>query len=198
MRDVVPKMSKREIDNAIVRKSLKLNDTYRLDDVPTNKAEPIVQTEGHRHGYVTHTKHPLSFREARFIDAYMALGDGAKAVEEAGFTVKNKARKARVLLHKDYIIDEINYRQEIYAASQIADRQEILAFYTSVMRGQVKDQFDLDATLKDRLDAGEKLARRIIDVEDKRNVQAQQVVVNIDFNREDKPSEVIDIQQVSD
>lgn len=198
MKDVVPKMTQREIDNAIVRKSLKLNDTYTLDDLPTNKAEPIAQTEGHRHGYVTHTKHPLSFREARFIDAYMALGDGAKAVEEAGFDVKNKAQKARNLLRKDYIMDEINYRQEIYAASMIADRQEILAFYTAVMRGQVKDQFNLDATLKDRLDAGEKLARRVIDVEDKKNVQAQQVVVNIDFNRDEQVDTVVDVQQLSD
>ena len=195
----VPKVSDKEISEANVRKSLKLDTSYELGKPPEATAKPITQSETHRFSYVTHTQHKLNFREARFIDAYLAHGNGTKAVEEAGYTTKDKRHKAWELLNKDYISDEIAYRSELYKNEQIADRHEILAFYTAVMRGQVKDQFDLDATLKDRLDAGEKLAKRIIDTEAKQNVQAQQVVVNIDFNRDDSDvSQEIDITQLSD
>ncbi|KAH3689024.1 hypothetical protein DPMN_192279 [Dreissena polymorpha] len=42
----------------------------------------------------------------------------------------------------------------------IADITEVMSFFTSAMRGEVKDQFDLDPALCDRLDAGKQLAKR--------------------------------------
>lgn len=200
MNDVVPKLTEEEIEQANMRENVVLGAKYDLSSLPKGKAKAITQTEMHRHQYVTHTKHPLSFREARFIDAYMASGDLVDAVEKAGFTCKHKAQKGHALLKKDYISEEIGYRQDLYSSALIADRQEILQFLTEVMRGNVKDQFNLDATLKDRLDATEKLAKRLIDdpAKAKQNVAAQQVVVNIDFNRDEEETPVVDVQQLSD
>ena len=44
--------------------------------------------------------------------------------------------------------------------SLIAESDEVLKFYTAVMRGEVKDQFGLDASLSDRLKAGDSLMKR--------------------------------------
>jgi len=173
---------------------------YTLEDRPKPKATPITQTETYKNRYVTHNKHKLTMREYRFIDAYMASGDGKEAVIKAGYKVKGVSAKANQLLKTDYIADEIAYRTEILRSAQVADRHEILSFLTAVMRGEVKDQFGLDAQLKDRIDAGEKLAKRLIDdpVKMKQNVAAQQVVVNIDFNRDEEVNPVVDVQQLSD
>lgn len=42
----------------------------------------------------------------------------------------------------------------------VADQNEVLIYFTDVMRGKIKDQFDLDAPLKERNKAAELLARK--------------------------------------
>ena len=191
-------------NNEIMRTSKDVNGKYDIMSNPKinrykTNAKPITETETYRFKYVTHTRHPLSFREARFIDAYMVNYNGPEAVEKAGFKVKDKASKARNLLKKPYIADEIAYRTEIYASECIADRQEIMEYFTAVMRGEVKDQFDLDAPLSERTACARELKKILIDdVEKGKQVQAQQVVVNIDMNRDSEPETVVDIQQLSD
>lgn len=202
MKDIVPDMTDEEIDSAYqdTIDAPSVGVKYDLSCIPQSKAKPIIQTEYYRHGYVTHTKHPLSFREARFIDAYMACGDGVKAVEAAGFTVKQKSQKANTLLNKDYISEEIAYRHKLYHNALTADSVEVMQYFTAVMRGQVKDQFNLDAPLAERTRAAEALAKRLIDdpAKAKQNAVAQQVVVNIDFNRDEEQTQTVDVQQLSD
>lgn len=193
-------VTEEEMSYDAVRKSLNVVDEYVLGKPPEEKAKPMTHTEQYLHEYVTHTKHPLTMREAKFIDGFMAHGDGRRAVIEAGFKLKRPENKAKGLLGTDYIMDEIRYRQDLLRSAQIADRNEILIFLTEVMRGNVKDQFNLDATLKDRLDASEKLAKRLIDdpLKAKQSVAAQQVIVNLDFSRDGEPTPVVDVQQISD
>lgn len=192
------------MSDKIQRLSKDIVSKYELGQKPKinrykTSAQPITQTETYKTQYVTHNKEPLTFREARFIDAYMVNYDGVEAVEKAGFKVKDKRAKARLLLSKDYIADEIAYRTEIYASECIADRQEVLEYFTAVMRGEVKDQFDLDAPLSERTAAARELKKVLIDdVEKGKNVQAQQVVVNIDMSRTEETDSVVDIQQLSD
>lgn len=204
MNDVMPKYTDEEIESGIMRTDKKLNNKYDLADLKkmgkySTSAKPITQTETYRRAYVTHTKHPLTFREARFIDEYMATGDKKLAAERAGFTVKDLASKGSALLRKDYISEEIAYRTEIYASELVADRNEVLEYLTAVMRGEVKDQFGLDAPLAERTSAAKELKKIFIDdVEKGKQTQAQQVVVNIDMSRDADPETVVDIQQLSD
>lgn len=192
------------MSNEIMRTSKDVESKYDIMKKPkinnyNTKAKPITQTETYKTHYVTHNQHRLDFREARFIDAYMVNYDGKEAVEKAGYKVKDKGAKARKLLNTDYIADEIAYRTEIYASECIADRQEVLEYFTAVMRGEVKDQFDLDAPLSERTAAAKELKKVLIDdVERGKQTQAQQVVVNIDMSRAEEPEEVVDIQQLSD
>ena len=55
-------------------------------------------------------------------------------------------------------INAINERLE---SDKIADIQEVMEYLTSVMRGEKKDQFDLDPALSERTKAASELARRL-------------------------------------
>lgn len=199
---MLPKYTEEEIDNGIITVSKPTRTKYELGKRGrySTSVKPITQTEQIRKVYVTHDKHPLTYREARFIDEYMNCGDKAIAAEKAGFAVKNFTNKGNALLKKSYIADEIAYRTEIYASELIADRDEILEYFTAVMRGEVKDQFGLDAPLSERTSAAKELKKVFIDDAVKHTAaQAQQVVVNIDMSRDDdNTSNTIDIQQISD
>lgn len=58
------------------------------------------------------------------------------------------------------ISEYIATRQAEMDKCLIADTDEVLKFYSSVMRGEVKDQFGLEASLSDRLKAGDSLMKR--------------------------------------
>lgn len=165
--------------------STKLDTEYKLNELKVGRpvTKPITTTQKHRNSLVTHTKHKLTYREARFIDVYMETGDKKVAVKEAGFKVKNLNTKANNLLDLPYIADEIAYRTQLYHNQSIADRDEILRYFTSVMRGEIKDQFGLDAPLGERTNAAKELAKRIIDVQDKDN-DDKFVTIKLDWNRE--------------
>lgn len=109
---------------------------------------------------VTHDGYPLSVKEAKFIDVFIGNGDYYKALRESGLNHKKIAGK-------NYITDEIAYRLDLLKKETIADADEILQYLTSVMRGEIKDQFGLDAPLSERTSAAKELAKRIIDVEEK-------------------------------
>lgn len=105
---------------------------------------------------VTHDGYPLSAKESKFISLFIANGNINKSLEEAGLTMKTIAGK-------DYIADEITYRLDQLKKKTIADADEIMQYLTSVMRGQVKDQFGLDAPLSERTSAAKELAKRLMD-----------------------------------
>lgn len=61
--------------------------------------------------------------------------------------------------------------------SRIASAAEIMQYFTSVMRGEISDQFGLDAPLAERTKAAVELAKRKIDIE-KDNQGGGVVIVN--------------------
>lgn len=63
-------------------------------------------------------------------------------------------------LSKPAISEYITRRRAEMDKALIADSNEVLRFYSAVMRGEVKDQFGLDASLSDRLKAGDSLMKR--------------------------------------
>lgn len=139
-----------------------------LPDIGT-PAYDIVSTTS----LTTHNGQRLSPKEDRFISLYIKYADGTQAAKEAGYsireTVKNKeaqfAKKGRELLSKDYIKDEIAFRSEQIRDAQIADSKEVLMYLTRVMRGEEKDQFNLDVSIADRTAAAKELNRRMHEIE---------------------------------
>lgn len=96
-----------------------------------------------------------------------------QAAQEAGYTVraerKNKelqyTRIGKKLLSKDYIKDEIVHRSEMMRTKDIADATEVMVYLSKVMRGEIKDQFGLDAPLSERTAAAKELNRRFTELE---------------------------------
>lgn len=121
----------------------------------------------YRESYSTYTGHTLTPLEAKFIDNYIASGNGRQSVIEAGYKTKTPAQYAQELLNKQHINEEINHRLDEIKSQKTADAVEILEYLTSVMRGEIKDQFGLEAPLSERTKAAQELAKRQIDIPNK-------------------------------
>jgi len=66
----------------------------------------------------------------------------------------------------------------------ISTAEEVMEFFTKVMRGQVKDQFGLDAPLSERTKAAQEIAKRTIDIDNRLKGVADNVTeVKIDWGR---------------
>lgn len=132
--------------------------------------------------YVTHTGEKLSVLQAKFIDLYLQTGIGRKAVIEAGYKVKNPDLQANLLLRIPKVVEEVNWRMEQHKKDSIATTDEILQYYTRVMRGEEKDQFELDAPLSERTKAASELAKRLIDIPNKLEGKGQATVtISLDW-----------------
>lgn len=107
----------------------------------------------------------LSAQEIKFVAAYIETGKTADAVKLAGYNTTSPAAYGRKLLAKEKIKKEMELQLSALRNEYVASNSEIMEFFTKAMRGEVKDQFGLDATLADRMKAAEALAKRRIDME---------------------------------
>ena len=124
---------------------------------------------------ITHDGYPLSAKEAKFISLFIANGDVNKSLREANMTMRSIAGK-------DYITDEITYRLDLLKKETIADADEIMQYFTKVMRGEVRDQFGLDAPLSERTAAARELAKRIVDIEDDVDTSVPEIKVTLNWD----------------
>lgn len=107
---------------------------------------------------------PLTEKEQAFVSAYVIHKNGAQAVREAGYQSKAPGHMASALLHKPQISKEIRARLDAIESAKIADANEVLQFYTSVMRGEILDQFGIEASLDTRIKAANELAKHKIEL----------------------------------
>lgn len=110
-------------------------------------------------------QYKLSVNEQKFVSYYIECGNAQQAVKKSGFRTTSPAAYARKLLAKPKIQAELQKQMEELKNECIASANEILVFYTQAMRGNVKDQFGLDASLADRMKAADALAKRQIDMQ---------------------------------
>ena len=125
---------------------------------------------------MTDDGYPLSAKESKFIDMFLVTGDVNKSLREAKLQMRSIAGK-------DYITDEITYRLDQLKKVTIADADEIMQYFTKVMRGEEKDQFGLDPSLQDRNKAAEMLGKRYRLFTEKVEANVDQVVI---FEGEDE------------
>jgi len=102
----------------------------------------------------------INARQKRFADLWLESFNATEAARKAGYSEKTAAAIGYENLRKPKIAAYIHARLRAQDMSIMASQEETMAFLTSAMRGQVKDQFGLDATLSDRLRAGEALIKR--------------------------------------
>lgn len=132
----------------------------------------------------TNTGHRLTPKEERFICKYIELGNGLQAVKEAGYKTSAPNQYSRTLLTKSYIAEEIRYRTQKISKNTIATAQEVMEYFTAVMKGEIKDQFGLEAPLSERTRAAQELARRTVDIENRLAGKADaEVKITLNWNR---------------
>lgn len=103
----------------------------------------------------------LSVKQKAFADEYLKCGNAAEAYRNAGYkNFRSASVEANKTLNNPKVAAYIAERQKQIEDSRIADVAEVLQFFSSVMRGEVKDQFEMDAALSDRLSAGRELMKR--------------------------------------
>lgn len=102
----------------------------------------------------------LTLKQKDFADYYIECGNATEAAKRAGYSEKTARSIGYENLTKPDISAYIAERMAEEAKKRVADANEVIEFYTAVMRGQVKDQFGLDASLADRLKAGDSLMKR--------------------------------------
>lgn len=136
----------------------------------------------------TNSGHKLSLKEHKFINSFMVNGDTALAAKDSGYQLKDEndswSHIGWKILRRDYIYEEILYRLEELDKAAIADADEIMKYFTGVMRGEIKDQFGLDAPLSERTAAARELAKRLIDVPQKATENDKAINIVLDWKRD--------------
>ena len=121
----------------------------------------------------------LTPKQKRFCEEYLKSGNATEAAKKAGYKETSCRVIAAENLSKPAISAYIKRRLDEQEAALVADANEVLQFYSAVMRGEVKDQFGMDASLSDRLKAADSLAKRLAAAELKPNAE-DAVRVSID------------------
>ena len=102
----------------------------------------------------------MSEKQKAFCDHYITTLNATEAAKLAGYSEKTARSMGCENLTKPNIKEYIELRLAELEENRIADATEVLQYLTRVMRGEEKDQFDLDPSLQDRTKAAELLGQR--------------------------------------
>lgn len=97
---------------------------------------------------------------------------------KAGYSPKGARAGAARLLTNVSVQEYMKKVMKKVEDKKIADIKEVMEFYTAVMRGEKKDQFGLDAALRDRLDASKEIVKRLEKTDDKNTGDEKVIIVN--------------------
>ena len=106
----------------------------------------------------------LTQKQRKFADLYIKLDNATEAAKQAGYSEKTAYAIGSENLKKPEIKAYITERLAQLESESIASINEVMKFYTKVMRGEEKDQFGLDASLSDRMKAGKEIINRLSSV----------------------------------
>lgn len=130
---------------------------------------------------------PLTPAEWKFVATYINaetrnMGKIGKASSMKLRTETGYENHTKRMLLKPNVRKVIEGLMAEQAKKTIADANEVMEYFTSVMRGEVKDQFGLDAPLTERTNAAKELAKRTVDVEQrKQGLADNKIEVKIDW-----------------
>lgn len=113
----------------------------------------------------------LDDRQKKFADRYIETGNAKQSALDAGYS-ESTAHQASKMLRNPSIRAYIGQITKEFDNDKVADQEEVLAFLTTVMRGEMteeklynignykQDIIDLHVGVNDRLKAGELLGKR--------------------------------------
>lgn len=125
----------------------------------------------------------LTEQQKIFCREYVKTGNGQQSAIKAGYKKETARHQASQLLTRQHIKDEIARLNERREAKAIMDAQEVMELFSAIARGEVKDQFGLDASLADRLKAMNEIAKRTVDIDNRiKGVPDTTVQIKIDWD----------------
>jgi phage terminase small subunit len=101
----------------------------------------------------------LTKKQQQFADKYIQLGNAERAAVEVGYSKAYARSSSYLLMENKGIARYIKDRMKELQRPEIAKEVEVLTYYTDLMRGKIKDQFDLDAPLCERTKGADALAK---------------------------------------
>lgn len=123
----------------------------------------------------------LTPKQKAFADYYIELGNATEAARRAGYKGNTKTltvvASQNLAKHSisEYIAEKVSPKEE----KRIATAEEVMQFFSDVMNGKVKDQFGLDASLSDRLNAGKELMKRHAVADATKSMDKVTVVIDV-------------------
>lgn len=102
----------------------------------------------------------LTEKQKRFCEYYIENPNATDAAVRAGYAKGTAYAIGAENLRKPQIQQYIAEVMESLQKDRIASADEVLQYLTGVMRGEIKDQFDMDASIQDRNRAAELLGKR--------------------------------------
>ena len=118
----------------------------------------------------------LTPKQKAFADYYIECGNSTEAARKAGYSEKTSRSIGAENLTKPDISAYIAERMQAQNEARVASADEVLQFFSSVMRGEIKDQFGLDAALSDRLNAGKELMKRYAAADNSARADVPQII----------------------
>lgn len=108
----------------------------------------------------------LTAKKRAFAEHFLAGSSAAEAARRAGYSASTALDACKWINPKNpekfdaELAAYIRERMEEQTMQLVASADEVLQFFTRVMRGEEKDQFGLDAALDTRMTAGRELLKR--------------------------------------
>ena len=102
----------------------------------------------------------LTPKQKAFAEEYIKCANASEAARKAGYSAKCAGQIGEENLKKPEISAYINDRMAKIDEERIASADEVLRFYSSVMRGEMTDQFGIEASLDTRIKAADSLMKR--------------------------------------
>lgn len=127
----------------------------------------------------------LTEKQRKWAESYVRTGNATQACRDAGYEGNDNSLRQQGFGNvkhpkiQAYIANVLGKDTEAEEDNRIATIKEVMQFYTSVMRGEVKDQFGLDVQMSDRIKAAQNLDK-ILQMAQKReadNVQDDLIII---------------------
>ena len=125
----------------------------------------------------------LSQKQKDFCIYYVETDNVTESAKRAGYSEKTAGVIGSQLLSRLKIQSEIARLRKEMDKDKVATAEEVMKYFTSVMRGEIKDQFGLEASLSERTRAAQELARRTVDIDNRNAGNADaKVEIVLDWN----------------
>lgn len=102
----------------------------------------------------------LTPKQKAWAEEFVACGNKTEAARRAGYSEKSARDIGEENSTKPHIAAYIAQLARPSEEKRIASADEVLLFLSGVMRGEIRDQFGLDASLSDRISAAKELQKR--------------------------------------